>query len=158
MPAGASGDGVGPAADPEARGPLRSAKHPRTEAPAAGLPPGHRIAEYEIARVLGAGGFGITCLVFDHQLDGPVAIKEYFPADVATRGDAWRVSATAPAGRDVFAWGLERFLDEVCTIHRLRHPNVVRTHRCLEATARPASSWSTSRPNPRSPFRAGAAA
>ena len=103
------------------------------EAPAAGLPPGHRIAEYEIVRVLGAGGFGITYLAFDHQLDGPVAIKEYFPADVAARGDGWRVSATAPTGRDVFAWGLERFLDEVRTIHRFRHPNVVRAHRYLEA-------------------------
>ena len=103
------------------------------EAPAAGLPPGHRIAEYEIVRVLGAGGFGITCLAFDHQLDGPVAIKEYFPADVAARGDGWRVSATAPTGRDVFAWGLERFLDQVRTVHRFRHPNVVRAHRYLEA-------------------------
>ena len=103
------------------------------EAPAAGLPPGHRIAEYEIVRVLGAGGFGITYLAFDHRLDGPVAIKEYFPADLATRGDGWRVSAMATTNRDVFAWGLDRFLDEARAIHRFRHPNVVRAHRYLEA-------------------------
>lgn len=103
------------------------------EAPAAGLPPGHRIAEYEIVRVLGAGGFGITYLAFDHRLDGPVAIKEYFPADLATRGDGWRVSATATTKRDVFAWGLDRFLHEARAIHRFRHPNVVRAHRYLEA-------------------------
>ncbi len=103
------------------------------EAPAAALPPGHRIAEYEIVRVLGAGGFGITYLAFDHQLDGPVALKEYFPADLATRGDGWRVSATAPANRETFAWGLERFLEEARAIHRFRHPNVVRAHRYLEA-------------------------
>ena len=102
-------------------------------APAAGLPPGHRIAEYEIVRVLGVGGFGITYLAFDHRLDGPVAIKEYFPADLATRGDALRVSATATTKRDVFAWGLDRFLDEARAIHRFRHPNVVRAHRYLEA-------------------------
>ena len=78
------------------------------EAPAAGLPPGYLTAGYEIVRVLGAGGFGITCLAFDHHLDGP--IKEYYPADLAPRGDGWRVSATAPRSRDVFAWGLERFL------------------------------------------------
>ena len=103
------------------------------ESPAAGLPPGHRIAEYEIVRVLGAGGFGITYLAFDHRLDGPVAIKEYFPADLATRGDAWSVSATATAKRGMFAWGLDRFLDEARAIHRFRHPNVVRANRYLEA-------------------------
>ena len=103
------------------------------EVPAAGLPPGHRIAEYEIVRVLGAGGFGITYLAFDHRLDGPVAIKEYFPADLATRGDAWRVSATATTKRGLFAWGLDRFLEEARAIYRFRHPNVVRAHRYLEA-------------------------
>ncbi len=103
------------------------------EAPAARLPPGHRIAEYEIVRVLGAGGFGITYLAFDHRLDGPVAIKEYFPVDLATRSDGGSVSAAAPTNRDLFAWGLDRFLDEARAIHRFRHPNVVRAHRYLEA-------------------------
>ncbi len=104
------------------------------EAPAAGLSPGHRIAEYEIVRVLGAGGFGITYLAFDHQLDGPVAIKEYFPADLAARVDGDRVAVTAPTNRETFAWGLERFLEEARAIHRFRHPNVVQAHRYLEAS------------------------
>ncbi len=103
------------------------------EAPAAGLPPGHRIAEYEIVRVLGAGGFGITYLAFDHQLDGPVALKEYFPADLAARVDGARVAVTAPTNRETFSWGLERFLEEARAIHRFRHPNVVQAHRYLEA-------------------------
>ena len=106
---------------------------PVPDAQPAALPPGSRIAEYEIVRVLGAGGFGITYLAFDHRLDGPVAIKEYFPADLAARGDGWKVSATAASNRDVFAWGLDRFLDEARAIHRFRHPNVVRAHRYLEA-------------------------
>ena len=97
------------------------------------LPPGHRIADYEILRVLGAGGFGITYLAFDHQLDGPVAIKEYFPADSAARDDGLSVRATSSMKQDVFAWGLDRFLDEARAVHRFRHPNVVRAHRFLEA-------------------------
>ena len=40
------------------------------------LPSGHRIREYEIRRVLGAGGFGITYLTHDTSLDRDVAIKE----------------------------------------------------------------------------------
>ena len=99
------------------------------------LPPGSRIAEYEIVRVLGAGGFGITYLAFDRQLDGPGALKEYFPADIATRVDGSRVAATAPTNQETFAWGLERFLDEARAIHRFRHPNVMRAHRYLEANA-----------------------
>ena len=43
------------------------------------LPSGYRIEEYELAPVLGSGGFGITCLGYDHHLDKAVAIKEYLP-------------------------------------------------------------------------------
>ena len=83
--------------------------------------------------MLGAGGFGITYLAFDHQLDGPVAVKEYFPADSAARDDGLSVRATSSMKQDVFAWGLHRFLDEARAVHRFRHPNVVRGHRFLEA-------------------------
>ena len=47
-----------------------------TQRGARALPPGYRIQEYEIVRVLGAGGFGITYLANDTKLDGPVALKE----------------------------------------------------------------------------------
>ena len=97
------------------------------------LAKGHRLEEYEVVRLLGAGGFGITYLAFDHQLDGPVAIKEYFPAEVAVRADGWRVVAASPGASLIFAWGLDRFLREARSIHRFRHPNVVRVHRYVAA-------------------------
>ena len=97
------------------------------------LPKGSRLEEYEVVRVLGAGGFGITYLAFDHLLDGPVALKEYFAAEVATRAAGGRVAAMSPAQREVFAWGLDRFIDEARSIHRLRHANVVRAHRYVKA-------------------------
>ena len=96
------------------------------------LPPGCRIDEYEIVRVLGMGGFGITYLAFDHLLDGPVALKEYFPADIAVRTDGLRVAASTAGQREVFDWGLDRFLQEARIIHRLRHPSIVRVHRYFE--------------------------
>ena len=97
------------------------------------LPTGHRIDEYEIVRVLGAGGFGITYLAYDHTLDGPVALKEYFPSVLAARTDDQRVVPSSISHGDEFRWGLERFLQEARTLHRLRHPNIVRVLHFVEA-------------------------
>ncbi len=99
----------------------------------AALPKGHRIGEYEIVRVLGAGGFGITYLAFDHQLDGPVALKEYFPAEAARREFGWGVAPSSTGSKALFTWGLDRFIDEARSLHRLRHANVVRAHRYVQA-------------------------
>ena len=83
--------------------------------------------------MLGAGGFGVTYLAFDHQLDGPVALKEYFPADAARRGPGCGVAPSTTASRALFNWGLDRFIDEARSLHRLRHANVVRAHRYVQA-------------------------
>ena len=40
---------------------------------------------YIVGRVLGQGGFGITYLAYDTQLQTKVAVKEYMPNDIATR-------------------------------------------------------------------------
>ena len=104
-----------------------------SETHAHALPAGHRIGEYEVVRVLGAGGFGITYLAFDHHLDGPVVLKEYFPAGLAARGDNLRVVASSPENRKTYAWGLERFIEEAQIVHQFRHSNVVRVHRFVAA-------------------------
>ncbi len=97
------------------------------------LPQGTRIRDFEFHRVLGHGGFGITYLGWNMALDIPVAIKEYLPADLATREqDLSVVPQTAQAASD-FQWGLERFLDEARTLARFQHPNIVRVHHFFEA-------------------------
>ena len=97
------------------------------------LPQGTRIRDFEFHRVLGHGGFGITYLGWNLSLDIPVAIKEYLPADLATREqDGSVVPQTSQAVAD-FQWGLERFLDEARTLARFQHPNIVRVHQYFEA-------------------------
>ena len=97
------------------------------------LPQGTRIRDFEFHRVLGHGGFGITYLGWNLALDIPVAIKEYLPADLATRErDGSVVPQSSQAASD-FQWGLERFLDEARTLARFQHPNIVRVHHFFEA-------------------------
>ncbi len=40
---------------------------------------------YKIKTVLGQGNFGITYLVYDEALENDVAMKEFFPQDIADR-------------------------------------------------------------------------
>ncbi len=96
------------------------------------LPPGTRVDDYEIRQWLGGGGFGITYLARDLQLDLPVALKEYFPADCAHRGPGGIVLHRGH-GADAFHAGLERFVDEARALANFRHPHIVRVLRHLRS-------------------------
>ena len=97
------------------------------------LPQGHRLQEYELVRVLGFGGFGMTYLGFDHNLDKAVAIKEYLPSDIATRTGDNSVVPQASQFQDDFKWGLDRFLDEARALARFDHRHIIKVHRFFEA-------------------------
>jgi len=97
------------------------------------LPKGYMLQEYQVDRVLGAGGFGLTYLGWDTQLDKPVAIKEYLPNDLAVRESDHSVLPKSDGDEENFRWGLERFLDEARTLARFRHPNIIGVYRYFEA-------------------------
>ena len=97
------------------------------------LPQGHRLQEYELVRVLGFGGFGMTYLGFDHNLDKAVAIKEYLPSDIATRTADRSVAPQTSGSSGDFQWGLDRFLDEARTLARFDHRHIIKVHRFFEA-------------------------
>ena len=111
--------------------PLRPFK-PKTGT-ALALPPGSRLHEYRIDRVLGQGGFGITYLATDVNLNTKVAIKEYLPEDIAFRASGQTVSAHSSRYRDRYRSGLDSFLVEGRTLATFRHPNIVRVARFFEA-------------------------
>ncbi len=97
------------------------------------LPKGYRLHEYELVRVLGFGGFGMTYLGHDLHLDKPVAIKEYLPSNFATRTGDYSVVPQASNSRDDFKWGLKRFLDEAQTLALFDHRHIIKVHRFFEA-------------------------
>ena len=97
------------------------------------LPTGHRLHWYVLERVLGQGGFGITYLAHDSNLDRRVAIKEYLPAEVARRRSDASARPRTESHAERYAWGLERFLAEARTLARFDHPNIVRVLSIFEA-------------------------
>ncbi len=98
------------------------------------LPLGYRLQKYELVHVLGSGGFGITYLGKDHKLNRPVAIKEYFPLNLARRRTSdLSVVPQASKFRDTFEWGQDRFLDEARTLARFDHRHIIKVYDFFEA-------------------------
>jgi serine/threonine protein kinase len=96
------------------------------------LPAQSRLHWYVLERVLGQGGFGITYLAKDTNLDQRVAVKEYLPVDVATRLPDGTVRSRTEELRERYRWGLQRFIEEARTLARFDHPNIVRVHSVFE--------------------------
>lgn len=90
------------------------------------LQPGHKLHWYQMEKVLGQGGFGITYLAYDTNLDQHVAIKEYLPMELAVREGDFSVYPASQAQDSRYRWGLDRFLAEARTLARFKHPAIVR--------------------------------
>ena|GEM_PF-3887600 len=100
---------------------------------ASALAIGHRLQEYIIGRLLGHGGFGLTYLAQDTNLNSLVAIKEFLPQEFAVRNPDSSVVPKSEFDADSYSWGLERFKEEARALARFKHPNIVRVSRLLEA-------------------------
>ena len=80
---------------------------------------------YIVGRVLGQGGFGITYLALDTQLNAKVAIKEFMPGEIATRVGGTTVSVMMDTKSEEFAYGAERFQEEARTLAKfIGNPNI----------------------------------
>jgi serine/threonine protein kinase len=97
------------------------------------LPAGFRIENYEIVRMLGKGGFGITYQARDVQIGRLVAIKELLPDSIATRLAGSTVVPQSAAHEESWQWARERFVDEARVLAGFRHPNIIAVHRIVEA-------------------------
>lgn len=93
------------------------------------LTEGHLLqgGKYKIEKILGQGGFGITYLARQVNLDRDVAIKEFFMKDYCDRDESSsKVTVGSSGSRDIVAKYREKFVKEAKSIARLNHPNIVR--------------------------------
>lgn len=96
------------------------------------LNPGILLAngEYQVSKVLGQGGFGITYQGLDTKLNRAVAVKEFFPEG------CWRKGTTVvSAGRwdkSSYTNAKKRFLHEGRTLGQFNHPGIVRVYYYFE--------------------------
>jgi hypothetical protein len=97
------------------------------------LPAGRELLEYRIVSVLGEDGFGISYLAQDTILHRDVALKEYFPSDLALRAPDGNVTPVSSGTESNFRKGLNQFLVEARTLARFVHPNIGRVDRYFEA-------------------------
>ena len=82
--------------------------------------------KYEIQRVLGQGGFGITYLALQRNLQRTVVIKEFFMEGHCTREEQTHYVTVATGGdRSLVEMFYDKFFKEACHIAQLEHPNIV---------------------------------
>ncbi|SFU99280.1 serine/threonine-protein kinase [Pseudoduganella namucuonensis] len=96
------------------------------------LPPGTRLGEFELAGVIGAGGFGIVYRAYDHSLQRHVAIKEYMPASLAARPGRSRVEVKSARHAETFHAGMRSFINEARLLARFDHPALLKVYRFWE--------------------------
>ncbi|MEN9783907.1 MAG: hypothetical protein RJA24_1250, partial [Pseudomonadota bacterium] len=92
-----------------------------------------KLCEYQLKSVLGVGGFGMTYLAWDTNLEKYVAIKEYLPGDLAVRALDGSIVPVSTNHQFDYQWGLDAFIQEARTLARFSHPHIVRVNRYFEA-------------------------
>ena len=96
---------------------------------------GMRVAEFEIKGLIGEGGFGIVYLAHDTQLGRNVALKEYMPASLASRGSNAEVTVRSERHKETFLAGLKSFVNEARLLAQFDHHSLVKVYRFWEANS-----------------------
>jgi len=97
------------------------------------LPIGYRLQEYQIDRVLGQGGFGITYLATDVNLDKQIVIKEFFPKEFSSReSNVYSIVSHKGDENELYRYLMKKFLSEAKILASFSHPNIITVTRFFE--------------------------
>lgn len=96
--------------------------------------PGTRLKEkYIVGKVVGYGGFGVTYIGWDTQLNRKVAVKEYLPSDFATRSyGSEKLTVFSGDATVQFDTGLDSFIAEAKRLAKLNEcAQIVKVYDCF---------------------------
>ena len=90
--------------------------------PLGALPEGTTLdnGKYILGGIPGSGGFGITYIGYHTKLKSRVAVKEYFPSDIASRGTR-RNKNEVVGHTDRYETFLRKFENEAVTLEKFNH-------------------------------------
>lgn len=84
------------------------------------------MGRYFVGRVIGKGGFGITYLAYDVKSGSTLAIKEYFPIELAFRNERSPQVRVIKGSEELFRRGSEKFYSEARFLSGFNsQPNIV---------------------------------
>ncbi|MDT4847011.1 Serine/threonine-protein kinase PrkC [compost metagenome] len=95
-----------------------------SEVKPAPLPPDTVIGGDRIVRKLAAGGFGVVYLAVDTE-GQQVAVKEYLPSSLASRGPGELLPQVQPEKLSLYRLGLKSFFEEGRALAQISHASVV---------------------------------
>lgn len=127
------GDATSSSRTPTVASSATQGNNTRSRAPAPPLPTGFNLHEYRIDGLLGQGGFGITYLATDVNLNTAFAVKEYLPTDFAYRASDRSVVPRTAEDQEFYQSWLDSFLAEARALATFKHRNIVRVARFFEA-------------------------
>lgn len=97
------------------------------------LPPGTHIGHFKLLKALGQGGFGITYVAWDSQLERTVVLKECFPVELCRRQEDGSLVPRRESLEPLYRAAMDDMRREARTLAGLHHERIVPVYDVFES-------------------------